>query len=267
GAAIAAGGHAVARELTSDDSPPRHAAGRGGDRRPPRRGARRCAASRSRGARSRGEAGSVRLGQRDVSARAGARGASAAPRARRPVHSRRAALAPAPRLCGARRDAGSHPCRRPRPRLASALPVATPAPIRVGVPGCGYPWPWSIVTWIPGVSASERPLRREEAAGWGRFLRSLHGIDLPPLPPSNPYRGQPLAARDEGFRERIGRLGRDAALELDAQAALVSAWEAGLASPVETEPCWLHGDLHPRNVITDDGRLRGVIDWGDATAG
>src|SRR5690606_11402592 len=153
------------------------------------------------------------------------------------------------------------------PRLASALPVATPAPIRVGVPGCGYPWPWSIVTWIPGVSASERPLRREEAAGWGRFLRSLHGIDLPPLPPSNPYRGQPLAARDEGFRERIGRLGRDAALELDAQAALVSAWEAGLASPVETEPCWLHGDLHPRNVITDDGRLRGVIDGGDATAG
>ena len=30
---------------------------------------------------------------------------------------------------------------------------------------------------------------------------------------------------------------------------------------------WLHGDLHPRNVLVQDGALAGIIDWGDVTAG
>ena len=29
----------------------------------------------------------------------------------------------------------------------------------------------------------------------------------------------------------------------------------------------LHGDLHPRNVLVQDGALAGIIDWGDVTAG
>ena len=32
-------------------------------------------------------------------------------------------------------------------------------------------------------------------------------------------------------------------------------------------PLWLHGDLHPANMLTDDGRLSAVIDFGDITAG
>lgn len=153
------------------------------------------------------------------------------------------------------------------PRLAPALPVATPVPVRVGTPACGYPWPWSIVAWIPGLPASQMPLRRDEAAAWGRFLRTLHAIDTPESPPENPYRGQSLAARDDAFRERLERLERDAALRIGERAMLSSTWAAGLASPFDGDTCWLHGDLHPRNVITIDGRLRGVIDWGDATVG
>src|SRR5690606_18801374 len=153
------------------------------------------------------------------------------------------------------------------PRLAPALPVATPVPVRVGTPACGYPWPWSIVTWIPGTPASQMPLARDEAAAWGRFLRALHAIDTPDSPPENPYRGQSLSARDEAFRERLARLERAAALRIGDQAMLSNAWAAGLASLADEDTCWLHGDLHPRNVITSDGRLRGVIDWGDATVG
>lgn len=153
------------------------------------------------------------------------------------------------------------------PRLAPALPVATPVPVRVGTPACGYPWPWSIVTWIPGTPASQMPVARDEAAAWGRFLRALHAIDTPDSPPENPYRGQSLSARDEAFRERLARLERAAALRIGDQAMLSNAWAAGLASLADEDTCWLHGDLHPRNVITSDGRLRGVIDWGDATVG
>jgi aminoglycoside phosphotransferase (APT) family kinase protein len=30
---------------------------------------------------------------------------------------------------------------------------------------------------------------------------------------------------------------------------------------------WLHGDLHPANVLVDHGRVSAVIDFGDITAG
>ena len=30
---------------------------------------------------------------------------------------------------------------------------------------------------------------------------------------------------------------------------------------------WIHGDLHPGNLLTAHGRLSGIIDFGDVTAG
>jgi aminoglycoside phosphotransferase (APT) family kinase protein len=43
------------------------------------------------------------------------------------------------------------------PRLATQLPLPIPAPVRTGRPGLGYPWPWSIVPYIPGQVAAETP--------------------------------------------------------------------------------------------------------------
>ncbi|HAW29186.1 MAG TPA: aminoglycoside phosphotransferase, partial [Planctomycetaceae bacterium] len=39
------------------------------------------------------------------------------------------------------------------------------------------------------------------------------------------------------------------------------------STPASTNRVWLHGDLHPRNVIIRDGTLVGVIDWGDLNGG
>jgi aminoglycoside phosphotransferase (APT) family kinase protein len=49
----------------------------------------------------------------------------------------------------------------------------------------------------------------------------------------------------------------------------VSALWAELAAtaPWTGPPVWLHGDLHPANLVVRDGRLAGVIDFGDLTAG
>ena len=30
---------------------------------------------------------------------------------------------------------------------------------------------------------------------------------------------------------------------------------------------WIRGDLHPRNVLVESGRLAGIIDWGDMASG
>ena len=37
--------------------------------------------------------------------------------------------------------------------------------------------------------------------------------------------------------------------------------------PVEIEAKWIHGDLHPRNILVENGAIAGVIDWGDITSG
>ena len=48
----------------------------------------------------------------------------------------------------------------------------------------------------------------------------------------------------------------------------MEAWHrAGAAPAWDHAPVWLHGDVHPRNVLVDGGRISAVIDFGDMTAG
>ena len=44
-------------------------------------------------------------------------------------------------------------------------------------------------------------------------------------------------------------------------------WKRALDVPIDIEPTWLHGDVHPHNVLVHEGRISGVIDWGDLCKG
>jgi aminoglycoside phosphotransferase (APT) family kinase protein len=149
------------------------------------------------------------------------------------------------------------------PRLAARLPIAVPYPLRVGVPGCGYPWNWSIVPWLPGQAADLNEPVSDQADVLGTFLRSLH-IPPPADAPVNPWRGRPLSQRTGTFEERLARLsskGRGITRPLSV------VWETGLNAPIDVPSTWLHGDLHPANVLVEQGKITGIIDWGDMTAG
>jgi aminoglycoside phosphotransferase (APT) family kinase protein len=50
--------------------------------------------------------------------------------------------------------------------------------------------------------------------------------------------------------------------------AVRAVWEDAVAAPEWAGPAlWLHGDLHPANVLTADGTFCGVIVFGDLCAG
>jgi aminoglycoside phosphotransferase (APT) family kinase protein len=150
------------------------------------------------------------------------------------------------------------------PLLAPQLPLPIPVPIRHGRPGCGFPWSWSITPWFPGANAlAEAPEEpATDAITLRRFLDKLHQ-PAPPAAPANAWRGVPLAARDETLRTHLEQLEG-----LVDPVAVLRLWErVRVTPPWPGPPLWIHGDLHPGNLLVHDGRLTAVIDFGDLTAG
>ena len=107
------------------------------------------------------------------------------------------------------------------------------------------------------------PPDRGEAERLARFLRALH-CPAPHDAPGNQARGVPLEARRAAVEPRLDRLRH----ETDRITPTIDRlWRDALDAPVHDEAVWIHGDLHPRNVLVEDRRFSAVIDWGDMTSG
>ncbi|WP_437752364.1 aminoglycoside phosphotransferase family protein [Sorangium sp. So ce1389] len=153
------------------------------------------------------------------------------------------------------------------PRLAPLLPLAVPAPLALGRPAFGYPWPWSIYGWIEGETASVE--RIADLAGFatelGRFLVALQRIDAaggPLAGEHNFFRGGPLSVYDVETRQTIAAVAR----EVDAGEA-TEVWEAALAARWQGPPVWVHGDIAVGNLLIKEGCLRAIIDFGSSGVG
>ena len=135
--------------------------------------------------------------------------------------------------------------------------------MRVGKPGLGYPWSWSVVPWLAGEIAARVPPADPfvTAEQLGTFLHTLHE-PAPEDAPVNPYRGGPLTDRAPAVLDRIRLLGD----RIDGPATL-ARWEMLSTVPWSGARVWLHGDLHPANVLVAGGRIAGVIDFGDISGG
>lgn len=153
-------------------------------------------------------------------------------------------------------------------RLA-ATGVHVPAPEVSGAPGCGYPWAWSVVPWIDGDRGMD--VARADRSGWAETLAAALGalhVDAPADHPRNPVRGGPLAERAAAFEDRLAALRAADTIAPATAASLEEVWRAGLSATAwQRPPVWIHGDLHPGNLISHAGRLVGVIDFGDVTGG
>ncbi|WP_156753732.1 aminoglycoside phosphotransferase family protein [Actinokineospora pegani] len=153
------------------------------------------------------------------------------------------------------------------PRLAPRLPVPIPEVLGDGVPGEGYPFPWSVRGWIEGERAdrAEIPDRAAFAVRVAAFLRRLGQCDAEGGPLAGEhcwYRGASLTHYDDETRQSLHAV-RDL---IDADKAL-HAWETALAARWTGSPVWFHGDIAPGNLLVVDGRLAAVIDFGTSGVG
>jgi aminoglycoside phosphotransferase (APT) family kinase protein len=153
------------------------------------------------------------------------------------------------------------------PVLAPRLPLPVPTPVRFGEPSERFPKHWTVMTWVDGepldlASISRGAHAADTLAG---FLRALH-VEAPAEAPISVDRGFHPRDCTDGFEHFMG------AVDLDEGAADAGAIRAVWKDAVEADawagpPVWVHGDLHPANVVVSDGTLSGVVDFGDVAAG
>ena len=162
------------------------------------------------------------------------------------------------------------------PQLAPRLPLPVPVPLRLGRGSDRFPHPWIVTTWLDGQPADVAPVSRGDSAAdaLAAFLTALHQPAPAAAPDGQQGRGGPLrqvagvARRFKATTELCAAAsGTDE--DLPDPDAVRAVWDDALSAPPwDGPPTWLHGDLHPANVLTTPaGTLGGVVDFGDLCAG
>jgi aminoglycoside phosphotransferase (APT) family kinase protein len=138
------------------------------------------------------------------------------------------------------------------------LPVLAPL-LPVGVPRFEYVSrePWVVVYRL----IRGEPLVDEDPDGVRGFLAALHSIDVDSVPAPRPDWLETYRERADEFRRVVLPL-----LDIDERPR-----RAAFLAEVDTlsgfTPALTHSDLGPSHLLVRDGRLAGVIDWGDARIG
>jgi len=137
------------------------------------------------------------------------------------------------------------------PALAPLLPVEVPRFEYVSRE------PWLVAyRLIPG-----EPLVDEDPDGVRAFLDALHAIDVDTVPaPRDDWLATYREQGDEFRRVVLPLLDQDE--RVGGEAMLRE-----LETLTEFDPALTHSDLGPTHLLVHQGRLTGVIDWGDARVG
>ncbi|NDZ78086.1 aminoglycoside phosphotransferase family protein [Streptomyces sp. SID10853] len=155
--------------------------------------------------------------------------------------------------------------RRWLPALASRLPLPIPTPVRSGAPSEHFPKIWTVVTWVDGTPLDHGSITRGDHAAdmLAAFLKALH-VEAPADAPDASDRGGHPKECTDGFEHFLRAVDLGHFAEDDIRAV----WDDAVAAPEWEGPrVWVHGDLHPANVVVADGTLAGVVDFGDVFAG
>ncbi len=151
--------------------------------------------------------------------------------------------------------------------LSKQLSFQITQPIALGKPSSAYPWHWSINHWIEGESASRQNIDDIKcfAETLGKCLKEFQSLDTaggPLAGAHNFYRGGLLNAYDHEMRLAIPKIKNS-----QEQSLAASLWQEALSSEWRLNPVWVHGDIAVGNILVCNGRLHGIIDFGQLAIG
>lgn len=154
--------------------------------------------------------------------------------------------------------------RRWLPVLAPRLPLPIPTPVRIGEPSALFPRIWTVMTWVHGDPLDHTSISRGDHAAdtLADFLKALH-VEAPTEAPIGSDHGAHPKKCTDAFDHFF-----QAVVPGSMADEVRAVWDDAVAAPEwESPPVWVHGDLHPANVVVADGTLAGVIDFGALLAG
>jgi aminoglycoside phosphotransferase (APT) family kinase protein len=155
--------------------------------------------------------------------------------------------------------------RRWLPLLAARLPLPIPTPVRSGTPSERFPKIWTVMTWVEGTPLDHGSITRGDHAAdkLAAFLKALH-VEAPADAPDGSDRGAHPRECTGGFEHFLRAVDLGGFAEDDIRAV----WDDAVAAFEWQGPrVWVHGDLHPANVVITDGTLAGIVDFGAVFAG
>lgn len=137
--------------------------------------------------------------------------------------------------------------------------VPSPRPIAIGLPSQDYPMPWSVQTWVPGVTTGPDMLAEsaEFALDLANLITELRSVDTRNRTFQGPGRGGNLTDHDTWIQLCLER--SELLLPVPTLTAMWSRWR----TLERTQPdAMSHRDLIPANLLVDGTRLTGVLDTG-----
>lgn len=164
------------------------------------------------------------------------------------------------------------------PVIAPNLTTAVPEVVTLGEPGFGYPESWAVTRWlegqvpvVPWVDADTGSSDRI-AHHLATFVTELHEMEVPRSAYDDSalswYRGGRLADLDDDFAQSVEECRSIGGLDLDLDHAL-EVWKDAVSAEAAGTPLrtWYHGDLLAENLLTRDGALVAVLDFGGLAVG
>ena len=153
------------------------------------------------------------------------------------------------------------------PVIGQHLTLAVPVPVATGRPTVDYPHPWSVRRWVVGDTPDRDPQldRARFAHDLGGFLRELRAVPTVGGPAAGQhsfYRGCHLSVYGDQVQVALRELAR----QVDV-AACEAIWLDAVRTVWSSAPVWVHGDVAVGNLLTTDGRLCAVIDFGTCAVG
>lgn len=148
------------------------------------------------------------------------------------------------------------------PKLSSKLPFQIPQLLAQGKPSALFPYSWGVYKWIIGEKPAPESIHdlSKFATDLAFFLKQLQKAETAGGPLAGKhcfFRGAPLLIYDAETRDALNRL----APLIDAGLAR-AVWQDALRTEWERPPVWFHGDMAIGNLLTSNGKLSAVIDFG-----
>ena len=148
------------------------------------------------------------------------------------------------------------------PYLQERLDYPISKPVAAGKPTSDYPFPWSINLWIEGDTLFECPDidKNQFAKELAESLKKLQAVDCcggPEAGKHNFYRGGDLKIYHQETLDALKNLDN----RLPGK-QLRRIWDNCISEVYIGKSVWVHGDVAPGNILLQNNKFYGMIDFG-----